>query len=269
MTCSLIITTYNWEEALQQVLFSCATQTLLPDEIIIADDGSSEKTKKVIENFAHENPTLPIIHSWQEDLGFRASMSRNRAIAQANGEYIILIDGDICLHQNFIQDHLSFAKKGFFTQGTRVLVEKHLTQKIFQAKKLTLNFFSQGIKNRKNTLHSKFLSSLFSTHKNHLKGIKTCNLAFFKKDCLAINGFNEDFVGWGREDSEFAVRLLNYGIKRHDIRFNAIAYHLYHPENTRASLPQNDAILKNTIEQKLVWCNNGINKYLKGLDNDN
>ena len=268
MTCSLIITTYNWEDALYHVLLSCTKQTLLPDEIIVADDGSLEKTKILIEKFAKAHPTLNLTHSWQENLGFRASMSRNRAIAKAHGEYIILIDGDICLHKNFIQDHLSFAKKGFFTQGTRVLIENKTTQKIFHSQKLAFNFFSLGIRNRKNMLHSKLLSSLFSTQGSHLKGIKTCNLAFYKEDCIAVNGFNEDFVGWGREDSEFAVRLLNRGVKRQDIRFNAIAYHLYHKENTRASLPQNDEILKNTIEQKLVWCSHGIDKYLKGLHNE-
>ncbi len=269
MTCSLIITTYNWEKALYHVLLSCSTQSVLPEEIIIADDGSLDKTKTLIEQFAKEHPTLTIIHSWQKDLGFRAAMSRNKAIAKASGTYIILIDGDMCLHQNFIKDHLSFAKKGFFSQGTRVLIKNKTTQKIFDSKKLSLNFFSRGISNRKNTIHSHFLSSLFSMQKNNLKGIKTCNLAFFKEDCIAINGFNEDFIGWGREDSEFAERLLNSGIKRQDIKFNAIAYHLYHHENTRASLPQNDAILKHTIEKKLAWCDNGIDKYLKGLNNEN
>jgi predicted glycosyltransferase involved in capsule biosynthesis len=172
------------------------------------------------------------------------------------------------LHKDFIKDHLSCAKDGFFTQGTRVLLEEKTTYKTFNSTTLNIKFFSMGIKNRKNTIHSKLLRFLFSTQKNNLKGIKTCNLAFFKEDCMAINGFNEDFIGWGREDSEFAVRLLNRGIKRQNIKFNAIAYHLHHKENNRSCLPQNDTILKNTIEKKLAWCDNGIDKYLKGLHNE-
>jgi predicted glycosyltransferase involved in capsule biosynthesis len=87
-------------------------------------------------------------------------------------------------------------------------------------------------------------------------------MGFWKKDVVKVNGFNEDFTGWGREDSEFAARLLNAGIKRKNIRFNAIGYHLYHNENTRKNLNKNDEILQKTISEKMVRCNNGIDKYL-------
>ena len=46
-------------------------------------------------------------------------------------------------------------------------------------------------------------------------------MAFFKGSLLKVNGFNEDFVGWGREDTELTVRLLNAGVKRKNIKFNA------------------------------------------------
>jgi hypothetical protein len=87
-------------------------------------------------------------------------------------------------------------------------------------------------------------------------------MAFFKQDCININGFNNDFEGWGREDSEFVVRLLNSGINRKNLRFNAIQLHLWHNENTRASLQQNDIILQNAIDNNAKWCDNGIKRYL-------
>jgi hypothetical protein len=86
-------------------------------------------------------------------------------------------------------------------------------------------------------------------------------MGFFKQDCLDINGFNSDFIGWGREDSEFAVRLINNGISRKNLRFNSIQFHLWHDENTRVSLNKNDLILKSSIENNLIWCKNGIDKY--------
>ena len=88
-------------------------------------------------------------------------------------------------------------------------------------------------------------------------------MAFYKTDCININGFNNDFEGWGREDSEFIARLINSGIIRKNIRFSAIQYHLWHNENSRESLKKNDEILKNTINQNLKCCENGINSIKK------
>ena len=115
---SLIITTYNWPEALFLVLKSIKHQSIPPDEIIVADDGSNDHTKNIIRKFS-KNFKLEIIHSWQKDKGFRAAMSRNKAIAKARGEYIIMIDGDMILHPDFIKDHTSFAKSNSFVQGMR------------------------------------------------------------------------------------------------------------------------------------------------------
>ena len=87
-------------------------------------------------------------------------------------------------------------------------------------------------------------------------------MAFFKKDCINVNGFNNDFEGWGKEDSEFVVRLLNNGINRKNLRFNALQFHLWHNESTRASLKQNEMFFNNAIDNKAKWCDNGISAYL-------
>ncbi len=261
MRVSLIITTYNRPDALLLVLRSIRLQTLMPNEVIIADDGSSNDTKTIIRDF-QKISDLNIIHSWQKDNGFRVAKSRNKAIAQSSGDYIILIDGDMILHPKFIEDHANNAELGYFVQGSRVLLTQSATQDALVEMRVNFSPFSQGIQNRKNTIHSNFLSKLFSKKKNYLRGIKTCNMAFFKQDCIGVNGFNNDFEGWGREDSEFIVRLLNNGINRKNIRFNAIQFHLWHNENTRTSLKQNDILLQDAIDNDLQWCDNGINRYL-------
>lgn len=260
MLVSIVLTTYNRPDALLLVLHSIDSQTRLPCEVIIADDGSSDETKRAILEYQKKSK-LSIIHSWQEDNGFRASESRNRAISKAKGDYLILIDGDMILHPRFVQDHINNSEAGHFVQGTRTLLSKATTKKTLKEKNINFSFFSKGIKNRKNALYSNFLSNLFSNKNNYLRGIKTCNMAFFRQDCYDINGFNNDFVGWGREDTEFAVRLINNGINRKNIRFNAIQFHLWHRENIRDSLKQNDLILKFAIENKSIWCNHGIDKY--------
>ncbi len=265
MTCSLIITTYNWKEALELSLLSVLKQTKLPDEIIIADDGSQNDTKKLIEKFTKESP-VPIIHSWQKDDGFKVAMSRNKAIAKASSEYIVLIDGDIILHKSFIQDHKNQAKKNHFLQGSRVLITKDKSALILQNRQILISFFEKGLKNRKNSIYNHLLSTVFSRVSKGLKGVKTCNMSFFKSDCYKVNGFNEDFIGWGREDSEFIVRLLNSNIKRKNIKFNCLTYHIWHNENQRKSLKTNNKILENSIDKNLKWCENGINKYEKEED---
>jgi len=262
MKLTLIITTYNWPESLFLVVKSIHNQSIIPDQVIIADDGSTNETKNLINDFK-EFSNLNIKHSWQKDNGFRAARSRNNAIFKSSGEYIILVDGDTILHADFVKDHIENAEFGYFIQGSRVLLSEKITKKALISKNIQFSFFSLGIKNRKNAIHSKLLSLIFSNKKNHLNGIKSCNMSFFRQDCLNINGFNNDFEGWGREDSEFVVRLVNNGIKRKNVRFNSIQFHLWHNENSRISLEKNNAMLKNAITNNYRWCDNGINSLEK------
>jgi glycosyltransferase involved in cell wall biosynthesis len=258
---SLIITTYNWKEALAAVLKSAFAQAELPKEIIIADDGSGEDIRALVEQMAKVAP-VPLLHSWHEDRGFRASESRNRAMALATGEYIVIIDGDMVLHPDFLKSHRAAARKGQFLQGKRVLLSPSATKATLAGDHMLYNFFSGGIKNRFNAINSPFLSGLFSKKTARLKGIRSCNMAFWREDMVRVNGFNEDFVGWGREDSEFVVRLQNSGIQRKNLKFGGVAYHLHHNENARTSLPANDRILEQAVAQHSAFCQNGINKHL-------
>jgi glycosyltransferase involved in cell wall biosynthesis len=260
---TLIITTYNWKEALEVSLLSAFRQTLLPFEIVVADDGSGPDTRELVERMNQAAP-VPVIHSWQKDKGFRLARSRNRAMARARGEYIVLVDGDIVLDPHFIEDHIAFARPGYFVQGTRVLLSKSVSEQVLAGKAMVAAFCRKGVENRKNCLRSAILARLFSLTSRSLTGIKTCNFAFYKQDAIAVNGFNEEFVGWGREDSEFTVRLLNYEVRRRNMKFYGLAYHLYHAMNDRTRLGNNDRILQRAIEGKLTWCENGISRYLDG-----
>jgi glycosyltransferase involved in cell wall biosynthesis len=258
MKITLIITTFNWKEALELSILSVFEQTRLPKEIIIADDGSDNDTRQLVESLQKISPT-PIIHSWQQNKGFRLSRSRNRALTIAKGDYIVLIDGDIIIEKNFIADHIEASKKGYFVQGSRVLLNNHSTKRALQNKKIFPCLTDSGVENRKNCIRSTLLSKLFSFPSKRLSGIKTCNFAFWKEHAEIVNGFNEDFIGWGREDSEFTARMLHSGTKRHNIKFKALAYHLYHKTNSRKLIEKNDLILENTIKNKLIWCENGLN----------
>lgn len=261
MRVSLIITTYNRADALLLVLQSVENQSFIPLEVIIADDGSNNITKQLVCSF-QKKTKLQITHSWQEDKGFRAARSRNKAIAKSIGDYIIIIDGDMILHSNFVEDHIKNAQPNFFVQGSRVLLTKDKTSEVLNNKELIFSIFSSGLQNRKNAIYSSSLSKIFSNHNIFLNGTRSCNLAFYRNDCISVNGFNNEFEGWGREDSEFIARLLNYGLKRKILKFNAIQYHLWHKTSSKSFLLKNNELLESTIATQLKFCKNGINSYL-------
>ena len=198
-SCSLIVSTYNRPEALRLSLESVARQTVFPDEVLVADDGSGAETRALIDKLQATLPS-PLRHIWHEDKGFRLAEIRNRAIAEARGEYIVQMDGDIILEQHFIEDHLANAREGFFTSGSRVLMDETLSKKILAGEKISLGAGTPGIRNRANALRIPLLTRFFRSRykKNHPEFVKGCNMAFWKKDLLAVNGYNEKITGWGR-----------------------------------------------------------------------
>lgn len=265
-TVALIISTYNSPRQLELTLESVCRQSVMPEEVIIADDGSTQYTRAIVKRFK-EQLSSRVVHCWQPDRGFQLSAIRNKAIREASSEYIVSIDGDLILHPHFIRDHLQVCQPGMFIQGSRVLVSEQLTMDILNGKEpVGLNWLSGGIKNRLNAICSAFLSRLIAGRRDSklgfLDGIRGCNMAFWRRDCLAVNGFNEDIHGWGREDSEFVIRLENHHVHRRNLKFGGVVYHLHHEKYSRESLRQNDAILKRTYLQKLERCENGINKYI-------
>lgn len=264
LSAALVITTYNRPDALAFVLESALAQTRLPDEIIIADDGSRPDTAEVI-RLVQQRTRVPVKHAWRPDEGFRAAEARNRAMALAKSDYIILIDGDMLLDASFVEDHLRQARKGRLIQGSRVMLTEARTAEILTSDRLPkLSPFAQGIEKRLSALRLPWLAKIIGRKGSHKhRGIKTCNMGFFREDMLAVNGFDNGFVGWGREDSEFVARCFHNGMKRHNLKFAGIAYHLWHHEAQRDALPQNDMRLQQTMARQSVWCDDGIDRFLK------
>jgi hypothetical protein len=236
-------------------------QSQFPDEIIIADDGSKEDTRRLLESY-QENNVVPIKHIWQEDQGFRKSHILNKAIVSSNSDYIIQIDGDCIIHKDFVKDHVSKVEKGVFLYGSRVNIKKGSLSAIFENKIHQFSFLSRKIGKRTRNLRIPILrdrykpSPLFSTK------VRGCNISFWRKDFIEVNGYNEDIEGWGREDSELILRILNNGVQGKRLRYGGILYHIYHRQSSISNFEENDKIQQKTIQEKLVWCENGISKYL-------
>lgn len=261
MKTALLISTYNWVEALELVIDSALSQSQLPDEILIADDGSNDRTKSIIEEY-RKKCEIPFQHIWQEDIGFRKAKILNKAIAKTNSEYIIQVDGDCILHKNFIKSHLNEAQKGLYLYGSRVNILPDFVDSIFLKKKIIFNFFSKEIKNRTRTVYIPFLSKFYKKTTGISKKFRGCNVSYWREDFISINGYNEDFEGWGREDSDLVIRLSNFGVKAKRIRYAAIVFHIYHKINSKQHFELNDKMQNQTIEDRTVRIINGINQYL-------
>lgn len=262
MTVSLLITTYNWKEALTLTLRSVFCQTIFPDEIIIADDGSKEDTLQTIEMLRLET-SIPIRHIWHEDNGFRLTTIRNKAIASAKSDYIIQIDGDIILNKYFIQDHINIAESNCFVCGSRVKINEYDTQNILKGKKYNFGFFNQSHRSMFNSLRiiflQKFLAHRFA--KKNIAKLRGCNMAFWKSDLIEINGYNENLKEWGHEDAEIAYRLHFSGKKKKFLKLGGIAYHLNHKKASKNNEKFHHQIINQIINEKSIWCDNGLNKY--------
>lgn len=260
-TCSLVTPTYNWPEALELLLLSVLEQTVMPNEVIIADDGSHDDTRKLIERYQKTFP-VPLLHIWHEDIKNRKTRIMNKAIAAAAYDYIVEIDGDIIMNKHFIEDHLTFAEKGKYLFGSRVNIKQDMLPDLFKNKITHFGFFSGGIKKRGRTLRIPFLMKFAKDTAVRSRKLRGCNMSFWKKDFIAINGFNEGLVGWGIDDSEMIERMHNNGIVGKRLKYSGIAYHIYHKIQPKGHIALNQKIEDETVAKKLTFIEKGINQYL-------
>ena len=248
MTVSLVISTYNWHEALELVLLSVLQQSVIPDQIVIADDGSDKRTEQLIGQFKDR---LPITHTWHEDKGFQKTLILNKALQACHSDYIIEIDGDIILHKHFVKDHLAAAEKGYFVQGSRAMIGEELSAKSIEEKRLRFHCLTPGMTTRFNAIRFPIFTKFFKTDPHSSHNVKGCNLAFWREDYIRINGYFNGFTGWGWEDYEFAERLINSGIRKKRLKLAAVGYHIYHPLSSRANFKPNELIYQETVNNKM------------------
>ncbi|MHA6205790.1 glycosyltransferase family 2 protein [Dyella soli] len=273
MRASVIVLTYNWPTALERVLEGLAKQVLLPFEVIVADDGSRPDTAAVIERAAATFP-VPLRHLWQEDLGFRAARARNRGIAASRGEYVILLDGDMLVHPQFIADHLMLAERGYFLQGGRLKATPGESARLLAGGRPVFApwvqaDFDEFDGTRRLYAFRQPLLARWKARSRSGGRVMSCNMSFWRDDLLRVNGFDERMEGYGAEDRELAARLENAGLRRRALKWSALAVHLWHdsrspPDVDDMSLPNNRLFLA-TRTQGIVRCEQGIDRHVELL----
>ncbi len=262
---SIIVTTYEREDALDAVLRSLAGQRDRRFEVVVADDGSGPGTAALVEQW---QPRLgvPLSHVWQEHHGFRAAEIRNRALLAARGDYCVFLDGDCLVRPDFIARHRQLAETGWFVTGNRVLLTEALTGAVLrdglQPETWSLaDWIAQrwrGGVNRLAALLHMPLGPLRKVESAKWQGARSCNLAVWRSDLDVVDGFDASFCGWGREDSDLLVRLLHAGVRRKDGRFATGVVHLWHPAADRGQLTANDAKLDAVLKATRVRAECGL-----------
>jgi len=257
--CCLVVTTHERPDALARVLDAVAAQSRLPDELIVADDGSGPATAEVVGQHAAHAP-YPVRHEWQAHAGFRAGRIRNAAVARTRCEYVVLLDGDMVAHPGLLADHLALARPGYFSQGVRIRLDEPATQRVLDGSAGLPRLLSPGLglARRAYALHAPRLTRLVCRLANAVVAVKACNQGFWRRDLLAVNGFDEALTGWGAEDKELCARLENAGIRRQTLLFAAIAWHLDHPPAPRERAEVNRAQWRDTVRLRRTHCTAGI-----------
>ncbi len=251
MKASLIITTYNWPQALAVVLNSALQQTYPDFEIILADDGSTVETADIVRD-SLDTASISWRHVRHEDRGIRQARVKNLAVSKAAGDYLIFIDHDVALHPRFVEDHIRFAEKNCFLQGKRVFLPPHLTTN-YLAKGLFSppSPWAGGLENRKNGFRLPGLGQWMNHRKSFQTSLRGCNLSMHKDAFLAVDGYDEVFDGlWGREDSDICYRLFHSGQRIKNLWLAALQYHLHHPSIKRLQRDRLDEELAIIIKEK-------------------
>jgi glycosyltransferase involved in cell wall biosynthesis len=271
MEISVIFSTYNSEEWLEKVILGFSVQTFRNFEIIIADDGSREATKNLIDKLRTEID-IPIIHVWQEDNGFQKSQILNKAILAATSDYLIFTDGDCIPREDFVEVHDKFREKGYFLSGgyfklpmdISKLISKDdiINQRCFDLQWLKANGLPSSLKNIKflaSGIASKVLNFVTPTNASW----NGHNSSGWKQDLMEVNGFNQE-MQYGGQDRELGERLFNKGLKSKQIRYSAICVHLDHKRGyvNEETWKKNYAIRENTRNNKVIKTPIGIDSNL-------
>lgn len=266
---SVVLSTYNQPEWLEKVLWGYEAQSERRFEVVIADDGSDERTRRLLDRMA-PCLTFPLKHVWQADAGFRKCRIVNRGILAARADYLLVTDGDCIPRRDFLATHLRMRRPGYFLSGGAVRLPMELSRRIdkediltgccFDRRWLVEHGLKHSFRNNKLTVSARWAAFLNAATPAGATWNGN-NASGWKADILRVGGHDER-MEYGGEDRELGERLMNAGIKGRQVRYSAVLLHLDHSRGYvhEEALARNRAIRKETARNKSVWTPYGLPK---------
>lgn len=265
-SCTLIVKVYNQAAALRVFLQRVARGSHVPEEVVVADDGSGPEVAAVVEQMRAEGLPYTLIHCWQRDEGNRPSLSSNRALAASRGEYVIFTDADCIPNPRFVEDHLCFAEEGYYVQGHRTHIRQERVPDYIDGRHtFTGLVLRRGAYAAREGWRAPFFKEEVGQPINHILG---SNMSFRRADLEGINGFDEELSarGWGHEDLDLVLRLYKTGIRQRYVRFRCIQFHLDHPLASREGSDHKHRLILERYEREDAspWARKGLDRHLRG-----
>jgi GT2 family glycosyltransferase len=243
---SVIVTTYDWPEALDAVLQGLADQSDPEFDVVVADDGSGPATGQVVDRW-REAFAARLTHAWQPDEGFRLARARNLGAAKSEGGYLVFVDGDCIPRRNFVSAIRRAALPGWFLAGKRVQMSPELSRAVLQDRPAIGRWSAPTLwlrarrevapwtylmpRDRRRPWRPKLPD--FVPQGNEY-GFLT---AVARTDFERVNGVDARFVGWGDQDVDLAVRLRRLGLRCSYAGPDATMLHLWHTSSMTPDRP--------------------------------
>ena len=264
MKVSIIICFYNRLDLLPACLDSLRDSSADFDEVVIADDGSTNEVVEAVRGLIKKYD-FPIVHAWHPRQGARRSATRNNGIRNAKGNYLIFLDADFALLSGTIRAHVEVARQGYFAAGRckysseeqcRQILGEGLSQSHLEAIYNELSNEPIEKEHRRFKRYSLLYKlKLVSPRKITFGG----HFSAFKKDIEAINGYDENFVGWGGEDMDFALRMVRAGFRGKSVIKTARVLHLWHPSEMTSKHWKDGVNMEYYSRKRVpVFCEKGL-----------
>lgn len=266
MKTSIIICFYEKSDYLKCCLDSLKNCTDDFDEVVVADDGSSQKVVNEVKKYIEDYP-FPIIHAWHVRNGARRAACRNNGIRHASGDYLIFLDADFVVLPNAIKSHINEAKPGWFAAGRCKYSTEEQTGRIFSSEisnDLLENIYAELPEKPILKEHREFVRygilrklRLASAKRQTFGG----HFSIYKKDVESVNGYDENYVGWGGEDQDIAMRLVMAGLRGTSVIKTARILHLWHPKEIGGK-HWKEGVNAEYFLRKIIpaYCDNGLIK---------
>lgn len=265
---SVIVSTYEQPEWLEKTLTGYMQQREAEFDIIVADDGSGERTREVVDSFS--DAPVTVRHVWHPDDGFRKNTILNKAVGESSSPYLIFTDGDCIPREDFVATHLREAEPDRFLSGGAYRLTMEVSHKITGDEIVDQTCFDAGWLRRQGEplTHHLFKLTTSPTTSRVLNQIvrpftptsfNGNNASCWRRDFDEVGGFDER-MAWGGEDRELGERLTNAGKRGKMIRYSAVLLHLDHsrPYIEPDRLTENRKIRSETRRERRTRTSSGV-----------